>query len=325
MGKLDKFDLKLLTELEKDARQASSQIGKKLGTSQQVVSYRIKSLEKRNIISRYYTIINLTKLGYTSYRTMIRLSNMNPHKHNEIISYLTKSKNILWIVDCGGRWDLIVNFMAQNIIHYNNLLREFKNNFPEQIQNYDILTTLEVIYFGRNYFLKSKPNIKLPSFGGEWKTIKIDKKNLEILSLLAENARMNAVDLGVKLRISPNTVILRIKEMKKNGFIQGFKPLIHLENTPYEEYKALLKFHNITENKEKEIISYLKSSSNVAGVIRLVGLWDFEIEFGTETKYEMLEFTRTFRDKFKEIIKDFEVIPLFHEYRYNFFPGDILN
>lgn len=326
MEKLDKFDLKLLAELEKDARQTLSQMAKHLKTSQQVVSYRMKSLEKRKIIGGYYTIINLAKLGYTSYRTMIRLSNVTEKKHEEITDFLTKNKNVLWAVDCGGRWDLIVNFMAENIIHYNNLLKEFRNKFPEQIQNYDILTTLEGIYLGRDYFMqKTRRTEKIASFGGEWKTIKLDKKNLEILSLLSENARMNAVEIGTKINASPNTVVLRIKEMKKKEIIQGFKPLLHLENTSYEEYKALIKFHNITENKEKEIVNYLKTNSNVVGIIRLIGLWDFEIEFGTETKHEMLEFTRNFRDKFKEVIKEFEVIPLFHEYKYNFFPQSLLN
>jgi len=38
----------------------------------------------------------------------------------------------------------------------------------------------------------------------------------------------------------------------------------------------------------------------------------------------MLKITRDIRDKFKDIIKDFELLPLYHEYRYNFFPRDLL-
>jgi len=325
MVKLDKFDLKLLGGLEKDAHQTLSKIAKKLKTSQQVISYRIKSLENKNIIGGYYTIINLTKLGYTSYRTMIRFTNIHEKKHKEIFEYLMRSQNILWLVDCGGRWDLIINFIAKNIVHYNYLLRKFKNKFPSQIQNYDVLTTLEGIYFGRDYILGIKNRTrKSPSFIGEWEVLKLDKKDLQILNLLSEKARMNSVDIATKIRLSPNTVISRIKSLIKKEIIQGFKPLIHLENTPYSEYKALIKFHNITEEKEKEIIGDLKSHLNVVGVIRLIGLWDFEIEFQADTKEDMLKFTRIFRDKFKEVIKEFEVIPLFHEHKYNFFPKDLL-
>ena len=325
MPELDKIDLKLLGELESDARQTLSQIAKKLKTSQQVISYRINSLLKRGIISSFYTIINFTLFGYTSYRTMFRFININEETHKKIIDYLVRHPNVLWVVECSGRWDLIVNFTSKNVIQYHGFIKDIRNKFPEQVQNYDVLTTLEVVYFGRDYFTnKLRENKQLPYFGREFKLIRIDKIDLKILDLISENARMNSVEIAEKAGISPNTVILRIKNMKKLGLIQGFKPLIHLENTPYSAYKALIKFQNITEEREKEIISYLKTDVKVIGIIKLVGMWDFEIEFEVDSKQEMLNLTRKFRDKFKEIIKEFEVIPLFHEYKYNFFPRDIL-
>lgn len=324
MSKLTGFELKLLAELEEDSRQTLSRIAKKLNTSQQVISYRIQSLQKKNIIDGFYTIINFTLLGYTSYRTMIRFMNITEEKHKEIVSYLIKHQNILWLVECGGRWDLIVNFMAKNIIQYNYFLKDLKNKFPEQIQNYDILTTLEVIYFGRDYFTKKFRDVKqLPYFGREIRIVKVDKVDIRILDLISENARMNSVEIAEKIGISPNTVILRIKNMKKLGLIQGFKPLIHLEKTPYSAYKSLIKFQNITEEKENQIINYLKTDIRIIGIIRLVGMWDFEIEFEVDSKQTMLDLTRKFRDKFKDVIKEFEIVHLFHEYKYNFFPRDL--
>lgn len=331
MIKIDNFDLKLIQELEDNARQTLSEIAKKLRSSQQGVSYRISSLEKRKIIVGYYSVINIAKLGYTSYRTMIRLTNFNEQKHKEIIDYLMKETNVLWLVDCGGRWDLLVNFLAKNIIQYDRILREFKNKFPKQIQNYDVLTTVEGTYFGRDYFAKESRGLKpIPYFGKESKETgigridKVDKTDLSILHFMSKNARINSAEIAYKLKVSPNTVILRIKQLKKQGIIQGFKPLIHLENTPYSSYKALVKFQNITEEKEKEIINSLRGDTRVVGIIRLVGSWDFEIEFEIENKEQMLKLTRDFRDKFKEVIKEFEIIPLFHEYKYDFFPGDLL-
>ena len=71
-------------------------------------------------------------------------------------------------------------------------------------------------------------------------------------------------------------------------------------------------------------MNYLKPNANIVGIIKLIGLWDFEMELEVENKEQMLKITRDFRDKFKDVIKDFEIIPLFHEYKYNFFPGDLL-
>ena len=326
MTKIDKTDLKLLQELESNARQPLSKIAKKLRTSQQVISYRINSLIERKIIGGFYTIIDLAKIGYTSYRTMIRLSNFDKTKHEQIKKFLIKHPNVLWFVDCGGRWDIIVNFMAKNIIQYSNLIKELKSKFPKQIQNYEILTTVEAIYFGRNYFTSKKrlPE-NLPSFGKESKIINLDETNLKILDLISENARRSSVEITDKLKISPNTILLRIKDLEKQKIIQGFKPLIHLEKTRYFAYKALIKFQNIIEQKEKDLINHLKQNNSIVGIIKLVGSWDFEIEFEVENQEEMLDITRKIRDKFKDITKNFEVIPLFHEYKYNFFPKDLLD
>ncbi len=326
MNEISKIDLKLLGELENDSRQTFSQIAKRLKTSQQVISYRIDSFLKKNLISGFYTLINFALLGYTSYRTMIRFTYITENKSKEIISYLTKHSNVLWIVECGGRWDLIVNFMAKNIVQYDLFLKEFKSKFPKQIQNYDVLTTIGGIYFGRDYFTKSSREIKdFPYFGREFKEVPIDKRDLQILNLISEDARMNSVEIADRLKTSPNTIISRIKDLKEKEFIQGFKPLIHLENTPYSAYKALIKFQNISEGKEKEMINYLKLNVNITGILNFVGQWDFEIEFEVEKKEQMLALTRGFRDKFSEVIKEFEIIPLFHEYRYNYFPKDLID
>ena len=328
--KLDKFDLKLINELENNARESLSKIAKKLRTSQQVISYRMNSLEKRGVIGGYYSIINILSLGYTIYRTLIRLSNITDKKREEIINYLMKDGNVLWLVDCGGKWDLLVNFMAKNIVQYSELIRNLKSKFPNQIQNYDILTIVEVIYFGRDYFTNKIRSInQQPYFVGTKKTEpqkldELDETNLKILSIISENSRLNAAEIADKIKISPNTVILRMKELHKKGIIQGYKPLIHLDKTDYKGYKALIKFQNINEKKEEELINYVGRNVNVVGVIKIVGACDIEIEFEVETQDQMLKITRDIRDKFKDIIKEFELLPLYHEYRYNFFPKDLL-
>ena len=323
---IDKFDFKLLSILEEDARQSLSSMAKQLHTSQQVISYRMQSLEKRKIVGSYYCFIDIAKMGYTSYRTMIRLTNTNEKKKQQILDYLLKHKNVLWLVDVGSRWDLLVNFMAKDITHYSNVLREFKNKFLEQIQNYDVLTTIEGFYFGRDYFTKDKrESKKLITFGGQLITnkIKIDELDSKILQSLSENGRINAVDIAHVLKVSPNTIVLRMNSLKKKQIIQGFKPLIHLDKLDYQGYKALIKFQNIAESKEKEIIQKLQDFIEVVGVIRLVGLWDFEIEFEVKSQEEMLKLTRELRDLLKDVAKEFEILPIYQEYRYNFFPSII--
>lgn len=321
--KLDKIDLKILTELEKDARQPITEIASKVGTSQQNISYRISALEKNEIIKQYYSVLNLRKLGYSIYRTLFRLSNTNQKKHEEIIKFLSSYKNVLWLVDVGGRADLLVNFIAKDIFDYSEILNSFKRKFPEQIQNYEILPIVELYYFGRKYFPEDKDTTF--SVNKEEPKVEIDNIDSRILSFLCKNARMNSVEIAEKLKISPNTVILRIRKLKENKVILSYKPLIDLSKLNYSEHKMLIKFQNITEEKEKDIINFLKRESGVMGGIKLIGAWDFEIEFEVKNREEMKEIMGKFRDKFTNNIKEIELLDLFKEYKYNFFPDDLLD
>lgn len=323
--KVNKKDLALLYELDKDSRQSLSQIAKKLKTSQQVISYNLQQLQKNKTIQGFYTIINFAKLGYSSYRTMIKLGNVSEQVYNDLINYIRKHSNILWLVECGGRWDLIINILAKNPVQYNSFLLELKNNFKDTIQDYDLLLTIEGIYFGRDYLIKKqrepKKNIY---FGKKIETEKLDKLDLEILNAISENARLNSVKISNNLDITNKTVINRIKELKKKGIIQGFKSLIHLNKINYAGYKALIKLHSISKEQEKKIFTSLSLNNNVIGILRMIGRWDLEVEFEAETREDILKISRYIKTKFKTLINEFEVIPLFHEYKYNFFPGNLL-
>ena len=325
-SKLTQAELILLAELEEDARKPLSKLAKILRISQQLLSYRLQSLQKRNILAGYYTQINFTMFGYTRYRTMIRLSDYSRKKIEEIVAYLMNHQNVQWFVECGGRWDFLVNYMAKNIIQFSNFLKDFRKAFPKQVQNVDVLTAVEVIELGRSYFIKTHRDIEnLHYFGRDFESPKIDNIDLKILDLISENARMPSAQISESLGVSPNTVSLRIKNMMKKRVIRGFKPLIHLENTPYSTYKTLIAFQNHTEEREAEIIDYVKTDVNIVAIIKLIGQWDFEVEFEVDSREAMLNLTRTFRDEFKDVIKEFDIVPLYHEYKYNFFPRDLIN
>jgi Lrp/AsnC family leucine-responsive transcriptional regulator len=61
---IDETDWKLLAELESDARQSFSELGRKVGLSQPATAERIKSLESDGIIRGYRVEIDRAKLGF---------------------------------------------------------------------------------------------------------------------------------------------------------------------------------------------------------------------------------------------------------------------
>ena len=92
---LDLRDLKILHELGLNSRQTNSQIGKKIGISQQAVSYRIKQLMEKKIITEFFTVIHFGAFGLSNYLAMIKLQDTSRDKKSKLISQLSKRKNIL--------------------------------------------------------------------------------------------------------------------------------------------------------------------------------------------------------------------------------------
>ena len=71
MVTIDLKDRKILYELDLDARQSLTQIGKKVGLKKDVISYRIKRMQDEGVIKNFWTAINTFKLGYQVYRIYI--------------------------------------------------------------------------------------------------------------------------------------------------------------------------------------------------------------------------------------------------------------
>lgn len=62
---MDKKDEKILIELIKNSRMSFKQLGKKVGLSREVVTYRVNKLIEEKIITDFHSIINIEKLGYS--------------------------------------------------------------------------------------------------------------------------------------------------------------------------------------------------------------------------------------------------------------------
>src|SRR3989338_11005313 len=128
---LDTKDRKILSELDVDARQSNSQIGKKVGLSKEVVKYRIDRLIENGIILRFHTVINYFKLGIVKFKLYLRLTNVNEEKLNEIGKYFYDNPKTEWVVLTSGRWDLISGFLVKNVNEFDDEVQAILGKFTQ--------------------------------------------------------------------------------------------------------------------------------------------------------------------------------------------------
>ena len=112
---LDIKDRRILSELDLNARQSNSEIGKNVGLSKEVVKYRIDRMTESSLILRFHTVINYFRIGIVKFKLYLKLKNADMKKLEEIGQYFFKHTKTEWVALTSGKWDLIVSFLARNV------------------------------------------------------------------------------------------------------------------------------------------------------------------------------------------------------------------
>src|SRR3989344_8332372 len=93
MIKLDLKDKKILYQLDLDCRQTNTEIGRKVGLSKQVVGFRIQRLLEKNLILKFYAVIDISKMGFSVHKNFLRFQNMDKEKERVFIEYAKSNPN----------------------------------------------------------------------------------------------------------------------------------------------------------------------------------------------------------------------------------------
>lgn len=316
--KLDLKDRKILTLLDENARLSNSQIAKKVGLSKPAVEYRLKRFEKNNIIFAYYTVINLTKLGYSQYKIYFKFQDTSLEDEQKIVNYWTKDKNSVWVAQIRGRWDLAVSVLAKSNFEFSKVINSFMKRFSKFILEKDVLLTEYSPIYAREYLSATKHSEFI--YGIPSKIYELDEIDTKILKELSVNARINIVDLAKKTKLTRDVINYRLKKLTKENILIQYRCYLNLQNLDINHYKIIFRTKNLNEQAEKEIKSYVKKHKKATQFLKLIGSWDLEIEFETEHEDELYKILTEIRKKFSNVIRDFDILRITETFKYNYFP-----
>ena len=103
---LDEADLKILRELQRDARVSFKSVAQKIGVSEATVFVRVRKMQERGVIKGFTTIVAPTALGKPL--TAIVLVRANPKAYDGTLEALKKLKEIYEIYDVTGQYYCIL-------------------------------------------------------------------------------------------------------------------------------------------------------------------------------------------------------------------------
>ena len=113
MQRFDDLDMKILSELTKDASISIPQLSKKLNINSSVLYSRIKRLTKRELIRKFTVIINESQLGINIKATVG--INRDPKLKEPIHNDLVKIPEIRSLIEVTGRFDIILSVNTRTL------------------------------------------------------------------------------------------------------------------------------------------------------------------------------------------------------------------
>ena len=113
MQRFDELDMKILSELTKDASISIPQLSKKLNINSSVLYSRIKRLLKRELIKKFTVIINESQLGI-NIKAAVGI-NRDPKLKGPIHYELIRIPEIRSLIEVTGRFDIILSVNTRTL------------------------------------------------------------------------------------------------------------------------------------------------------------------------------------------------------------------
>jgi DNA-binding Lrp family transcriptional regulator len=139
--KLDRIDINILVQLQKDGRMTNVSLAEAVGLSPSPCLQRVKRLEAAGYISGYEAHVNLAKFANSV--TVFTEVTLSDHKRSDFAKFESSIRNIDEVLEChliSGGYDYLVRFLS-SIQHYQELMESIldKNIGIEKYFSYIVI------------------------------------------------------------------------------------------------------------------------------------------------------------------------------------------
>jgi DNA-binding Lrp family transcriptional regulator len=309
MQQLKYIDKKIVYELEKNSRQSLSKIARRLKTSQQVVSYRLKKLDVNNTINKYITIIDYCCLGYNN--VLIGVKIKNTENYSKILSYFIDNKQISYVCETSGMFSFFFSFLYKTSSSISNCLYEIKKILSNSIIYYKLYFVSKTRLFNKDYFFEDYRNINNEitiDSNKKRKIIDVDKK---ILKEISEDSRIRTTDIAKKINEKPETIVKRLKILYNLNIILRYSIFVNTFENSY------FLFVSLKTNRHKDFIDYIKNTKNVVCVYQVIGEQNLVIKYENFIKDIQTEVLKIQND-FYNVVESIEIVLLNKENKLDF-------
>lgn len=128
---LDQTDIKILRELQTNARLTTKELAARVNLSTTPVFERVKRLEREGLITRYVAIVDAEKigLGFTVFCS-IKMQHLSPDIVKEFRETMEGIREVTECYNVSGSYDFMLKILAPNMKSYQSFLLDMLSRLP---------------------------------------------------------------------------------------------------------------------------------------------------------------------------------------------------
>jgi len=317
-----KIDYNLIYLLSENARKSLKELSRDIKKSPQRLKYAISVLEKEGVIRNPYCVFDYSYFGLILFRVYFKGGYISEQDKARIINDLDNNPYVISTYELTGEFDLTVEFAAPNPSKFNKELKRIATLTPT-LNNYKIVLNLVTHIYPRNYLLK---NVGLQSLGiekivgGDREKETFDSNEMTVMKNLQLNSKIRLTELSNKSELNVKTVKSILKNLTKRRIIKGFKYIVDTNKLGISKFRLFLKLHNLTVEREAQLMQYMHNTKEIVQVNKTVGDWDMELDIEAIAKSRIRYIIMQIREEFKDLIESFNLIEFYNYYKRSYLP-----
>lgn len=320
LGNLDSKDRAIIDELDRNSRIAASNISKIIKIPKETVNYRIKRLEEKGYINKFYTIINASLFGYHSFKVFLKLQNNTNSVDEQLEKYVMNNKTCYNFRFIQGYYDVVFVTMHKTPIHLQRFIEGLMDIFGE----YVIEKTFYLVIREHKINMKNSKTNKLEKITfnlHKQKKREMDKTDITILKHIAGNSKIKALELSEITGESPRVMIYRLKKLEEEGIIAGYSISLDFELLGFELVQIDMSLKTFTVIKS--IIEFFGKTGMCIFAYEMMGEYDLCIELVIKNDEELRKILGKFKERFMKHYTKYDVSHVYKEDIINLAPFSI--
>ena len=136
---IKEIDWKLINKLKQNSKKPVTEIAKELKLTPNAVIRKIATLKKKDIIERFYPIIDMNKIGFTEYTYISRIDPSYVKELEEFLKFTEKDLRFVIVIKAVGYVNLYYSFLAKDRDEFKEI-----NSKIEKILGKAVLETYKI-------------------------------------------------------------------------------------------------------------------------------------------------------------------------------------